>query len=86
METTRLTNVQSLRIANLPAGYRVVGIDAGLPYVRKPAGQLMRIRHDGRLIAASVAARRRLEANRSRQQGDQVGELRATAPYTSVMG
>ena len=65
----RLTNQQSARIAELSAEYRVVGVDRSAPLVRRPAGQLLRIHPDGRLVAATIAARRTLaqdghEANR----------------------
>jgi hypothetical protein len=60
METMKLTDQQSLRIAELPEDYRVVGVDRRSPLVRKPTGQVLRIRQNGRIIAATVGARRRL--------------------------
>jgi len=86
METMRLSDRQSLRIASLPAGYRVVGIDCGAPCVRKPSGQLLRIQRDGRLVTATVAAMRRMEARQPTQPVHETGALRAANPYTSVMG
>jgi hypothetical protein len=85
METMRLTETQSLRIANLPAGYRVVGIDRGAPCIRKPSGQLQRITRDGRLVSATLAAMRGFEARGPTHPGEQTDELRAVSPYTSVM-
>ena len=60
METVRLTDEQSLRIADLPESYRVVGVDRSAPFVRKPTGQLMRIQQNGLLTSATVAATRRV--------------------------
>jgi hypothetical protein len=60
VETVKLTDQQSLRIAELPEEYRVVGVDRRSPLVRKPTGQVLRIQQNGRLIAATVGARRRL--------------------------
>ena len=60
METVRLTEQQSLRIATLPENYRVVGVDRSAPFVCNFTGQLMRIQQDGRLTSAPVAATRRV--------------------------
>jgi hypothetical protein len=84
METVRLTDQQSLRIADLPENYRVVEVDRSALFVRKPTGQLMRIQRDGRLIAATIAAKGRLAA-RQVDHADHVGGVVATSPYTSVM-
>ena len=85
MDTVRLTDQQSLRIADLPNSYRVVGVDHSAPFVRKPTGQLMLIQRDGRLIAATIAAKGRLAA-RSVNQDERLGRgVRASNPYTSVM-
>ena len=85
METLRLTDQQRVRIADLPENYRVVGVDRSAPFVRKPRGQLMRIQQDGRLIAATIAAKGRLAA-RSVNQDERLGRgVRASNPYTSVM-
>jgi len=84
METIKLTDQQSLRIADLPENYRVVGVDRSAPFVRKPTGQLMRIQQDGRLTVATVAAERRL-ADRRDDRTRRLTGVRATTPYTSVM-
>ncbi|MGA2322027.1 MAG: hypothetical protein ABSG95_15055 [Solirubrobacteraceae bacterium] len=74
METLRLTDQQSLRIAELPEDYRVVGVDGSASLVRKPTGQILRIQQNVRLIAATISAKRRL------------GGVLATTPYTRVLG
>jgi len=84
VESIELTDQQSLRIAHLPGDYRVVGIDRHGPYVRKPSGQIMRIRRDGRLDDASREANRRL-ADRGGDGAYRYGKVSATTPYTSVM-
>ena len=75
METLRLTHQQSVRIADLPENYRVVGVDRSAPFVRKPRGQL----------AATVAAKGRLAARRADQEERLDSGVRASNPYTSVM-
>jgi hypothetical protein len=80
MQTMKLTDQQSLRIAELPENYRVVGIDGGAPLVRKPTGQVLRIQQNGRLIAATIAAKRRLA---ERHADGPAGGVAATAPYTA---
>ena len=62
MEAVELSQQQSARMAELPEDYRVVGVDHSTPLVRKPSGQIMRIQQNGRLIVATIAARRRLVA------------------------
>ena len=84
METLRLTHQQSVRIADLPENYRVVGVDRSAPFVRKPRGQLMRIQQDGRLIAATVAAKGRLAGNGADQASYVAGGVHASTPYTEV--
>ena len=84
METITLTDQQSLRIADLPENYRVVGVDHSAPFVRKPTGQLMCIQQDGRLTVATVEAKRRLSERRG-QHARALAGVRATTPYTSVM-
>jgi hypothetical protein len=84
METMKLTDPQSLRIADLPEGYRVVGIDGSAPFVRKPTGQIVRIQQDGRLTVATIAAKRRLADHGVNQAGRLAG-VRATTQYTSAM-
>ena len=56
---------QSARKAEPSEDYRVVGADHSTPLVRKPSGQIMRVQQNGRLIAATIAARRRLVATAS---------------------
>ncbi len=60
METVELSEQQSARMAELPEDYRVVGVERRAPLVRKPSGEIIRIHHNGRLTAATIAARRRL--------------------------
>jgi hypothetical protein len=84
METIRLTDQQSRRIAELPEDYLVVGVDRSAPFVRKPAGQLMRIQQNGRLTAATVAAKGRL-ADRRGDQAERLGRVMGTTPYTRIM-
>ena len=55
--------------------------------MRKPTGQVLRIEQNGRLTAATTAAKRRLDG----RAGDRARELlgggvRAVTPYTSVIG
>jgi hypothetical protein len=85
METVRLTYQQSLRIADLPENYRVVGVDRSAPFVRKPTGQLMRIQQNGRLTVAAVDAKGRLAARRADQEKRLDSGVKASNPYTSVM-
>jgi hypothetical protein len=85
METVRLTDQQSLRIADLPENYRVVGVDRSAPFVRKPTGQLMRIQQNGRLTVAAVDAKGRLAARRADQEKRLDSGVKASNPYTSVM-
>jgi hypothetical protein len=68
METMKLTDQQSLRIAELPEDHRVVGVDGSSLLVRKPTGQLLHIQQNGRPIAAKrrLAERRAGEAARIR--------------------
>ena len=82
METIRLTDQQSRRIAELPEDYLVVGVDRSAPFVRKPAGQLMRIQQNGRLTAATVASKRRLGRRRDRPQ--RLSRDMLAMPYTRV--
>jgi hypothetical protein len=62
METIELSQPQSACMAELPEDYRVVGVEHSAPLVRKPTGQIIRIQQDGRLTAATIAARPRLAA------------------------
>jgi len=62
METVELSQQQSARMAELPEDYRVVGVERRTPLVRKPTGQIIRIQQNGRMTAATIAARRKLAA------------------------
>lgn len=55
METVKLSRRQIAHMAELPEDYRVVGVEGRAPLVRKPAGQIIRIQQDARLIAATTA-------------------------------
>jgi hypothetical protein len=86
LATVRLTEEQSVRIAELPPDYRVVGVDARAPLVRRPAGQLLRIQPNGHLVAATLAEGRMLA-----EQGEEDEEVRSlpdgpvfATPYTAV--
>ena len=85
METVELSTQQSLRIAELPEDYRVVGVDGRAPLVRKPTGQVLRIQHNGRLTAATIEAKRGLAVRRADEDRSPGGPLVVT-PYTSVSG
>jgi hypothetical protein len=86
MGTMRLTDQQSLRIAELPEDYRVVGVDGSTPLVRKPTGQVLRIQQNGRLTAATIAAKRGLAERRADEAARLAGGVRATTLYTDVLG
>ena len=62
METVELSRQQSACMAELPEDYRVVGVERRTPLVRKPSGQIIRIQQNGRVTAATTAARRGLAA------------------------
>jgi hypothetical protein len=66
MEMMTLTDQQRLRLEELPDDYRVVGIDRRAPLVRKPNGQVVRIQQNGRLIAATIEAKLKLDGRISR--------------------
>jgi hypothetical protein len=84
METVRLTEQQSLCIADLPENYRVVGVDRRTPFVRKPTGQLMRIQQNGRLTSATVAATHEVADRRAMRGGRPVaGVTQIDAPPQS---
>ena len=86
METLELSRQQSLRIAELPEDYRVVGIERSAPLVRKPTGQLLRIEQNGRLTAATIAAKRRLAEPDADEPGRVAGGVLATTPDTTIWG
>jgi hypothetical protein len=66
MQTMELTDQQSLRIAELPEDYNMIGVVRSTPFVRKPTGQIMRIQQSGRLTAATIAAKRSLADHHTR--------------------
>ena len=85
METLTLTDQQGVRIAELPEDYRVIGIDCSAPFVRKPTGQILRIQQNGDLIAATIAARRRLVGGRADEAGGSRSGPSLATPYTNVL-
>jgi hypothetical protein len=84
METLTLTDQQGVRIAELPEGYRVIGVDQSAPFVRKPTGQVMRIQQNGNLTAATTAAKDRLAAKEGDQASHVAGGVHASTPYTEL--
>jgi len=81
----QLTEQQSLRIAELPHGYRLVGLDGAIPMVREPTGQLVRIEQNGELTTPSVEAKHRLVGAGSDGEALPSGGVPAVTPYTSIM-
>jgi len=81
----QLTEQQSLRIAELPHGYRVVGLDGAIPMVREPTGQLVRIEQNGELTTPRAEAKRRLVGGDSDAEELARRGVAAVTPYTSVM-
>jgi hypothetical protein len=86
METLTLTDQQGLRIAKLPEDYRVIGIDRSAPFVRKPTGQVLRIRQNGSMTPATAGAKSRLTDRPARQAAHVSGGVHGSTPYTSVVG
>jgi hypothetical protein len=80
MKTMELTDQQSLRIAELPEDYQMIGVDGNAPFVRKPTGQIMRIQQNGRLTSATIAARQRLADRRADRAGRLAGVRESQAP------
>jgi hypothetical protein len=78
----RLTDQQSLRIDELPESYQVIGAGFGALFVRKPSGQILGIQQNGRLTAATVAAKRRLDRPRARPR--RLSRDMIATPYTRV--
>jgi hypothetical protein len=76
MQTMTLTEQQRLRMAELPADYRMIGVDRSAPFVRKPTGQIMRIHQNGTLTSATVAAKHRLADRRGENRHHLAGENR----------
>jgi hypothetical protein len=80
METMELTDQQSLRIAELPEDYQMIGVDGNAPFVRKPTGQIMRIQQNGRLTSATIAAKGRLADRRADRAGHLAGVRESQTP------
>jgi hypothetical protein len=78
--TMKPTDVQSLRMAELPENYRVLGVDRSAPFVRKPTGQVLP-KPTGRLTAATTEAKCRLADRRADQTESLVSGLLATTPH-----
>jgi hypothetical protein len=74
METVELSQQQSARMAELPEDYRVVGVERRTSLVRKPSEQIIRIQQNGRMTAATIAARRNLAAVASRRTANYEGD------------
>ncbi len=86
MQTMTLTEQQHLRIAELPADYRMIGLDRRAPFVLKPAGQIMRIQQNGTLTSATVAAKHRLADRRAENMERLVGGLTQSSDLTLRLG
>jgi hypothetical protein len=85
MDTLTLTDQQGLRIAELPEDYRVIGVDRNAPFVRKPTGQILRIRQNGNLTAATTEATDRLAASQADEAQPLPDPPVFATPYTSVL-
>jgi hypothetical protein len=81
----KLTDPQSLRIAEPPEYYPVVERGRSVRFLRRPSGQVRRIQQNGRLTAATTEAKCRLADGRAdaRLLADGVP---AMTPYTGVSG
>ena len=55
--TRLLTPRQSRRLENLPDGHEIVSVRDGVPFVRRPNGQMSRMQPSGRLVVTSVVER-----------------------------
>ena len=86
MGAVELSQQQSLRIAELPEDYLVVGVDGRAPLVREPTGQVLRIQPDGRLTEARTAAKNGLAGDGADEVGHVAREVPTTTRYTSVSG
>ncbi len=53
----RLTPRQSRRLENLPDGHEIVSVRDGVPFVRRPNGQMSRMQPSGRLVVTGVVER-----------------------------
>ena len=52
--TRLLTPRQSRRLENLPDGHEIVSVRDGVPFVRRPNGQMSRMQPSGRLVTSVV--------------------------------
>jgi hypothetical protein len=86
METVELSQQQSLRIAELPDDYQVVGVDGSGPLVRNSTGQVLRVQQNGCLTAVTFEDKRGLADHGADEPGRLGGGVPATTPYTSVCG
>jgi hypothetical protein len=86
MQTVTLTKQQRLRIAELPADYRMIGVDHSAPFVRNPTGQIMCIQENGTLTSATVAAMCRLTDRRAENTERLVGGLTHSSDLTLRLG
>jgi hypothetical protein len=86
MEAVELSQQQSLRIAELPEDYLVVGVHGRAPLVREPTGQVLRIQPDGRLTEAKIAVERRHADRSAGEAGSLAAGVRPAMPYTMVFG
>jgi hypothetical protein len=85
MEPMKLTDQQSLRVAEPPEDCPVVGVDSRAPLVRKPTGQVLRIQQNGRPTAATTEAKLRL-ADRGADKRNRLDASSGATLYTSVCG
>jgi hypothetical protein len=86
METMTLTEQQRLHIAELPADYRMIGVDRSAPFVRKATGRIMCIQQNGTLTSATVAAERRLTDRPAEHRERLVGGLTDSSDLTLRLG
>jgi hypothetical protein len=86
MKTMELTDQQSIRIAELPEDYQMIGVDGNAPFVRKPTGQIMRIQQNGRLTSATIAARHRLADRRADRTARLAGVMESQTQIDTQAG
>jgi hypothetical protein len=58
----------------LDAVLALVGVERRTPLVRKPTGQIIRIQQNGRMTAATIAARRKLAAAARKRTANYEGD------------
>jgi hypothetical protein len=69
MQRSRVARRALQGTSELPEENRVVGVDQSTALVSKPSRQTMHIHHNGRLLAATIAAKRKLVAAVSPAKG-----------------